>query len=170
MNVDSAAGIRDQIWFLTKDAETHHIYYRAEANKHMRNSRMINFMLLGLSLAAAAGLLGSLEIEVSWAWLLTAVSSVILFFAIAFLTIVFSRCVYVDLGVGVLNRRILGLAGIWPANRRSVKCTPGAKMKGAFDKFAAGVDCPLGHNLINCDMLLLARKRTHVCGRTVHPP
>ncbi len=88
MNVDSTAGIRDQIWFLTKDAETHHIYYRVEANKHKRNSRMINFMLLGLSLAAAAGLLGSLQIEVSWAWLLTAMSSVILFFAIAFLTIV----------------------------------------------------------------------------------
>ena len=88
MNVDSTAGIRDQIWFLMKDAESHHIYYRAEANKHMRNSRMINFALLGFSLAAAAGLLGSLEIEVSWAWLLTAVSSMILFFAIAILTIV----------------------------------------------------------------------------------
>ena len=88
MNVESPAGIRDQIWFLTKDAETHHIYYRAEANKHKRVSRVINFALLGLSLAAAAGLYGSLQIDVSWAWLLTVVLSMILFFAIAFLTIV----------------------------------------------------------------------------------
>ena len=86
MNVDSTAGIRDQIWFLMKDAETHHIYYRAEANKYKRVSRVINFALLGLSLAAA-GLYGSLQIDVSWSWLLTVVTSIFVFFAIAFLTI-----------------------------------------------------------------------------------
>ena len=36
MNVDSTAVFRDQIWFLTKDAESHHIYYRAKADQSVR--------------------------------------------------------------------------------------------------------------------------------------
>ena len=79
---------RDQIWLLMHDAERLHDYYYAQANKYRNFSRLTNLALLMLSLAAAAGLLGSLQYETLIAALLSITLSILLFFTVASLTFV----------------------------------------------------------------------------------
>ena len=82
-----AIQIKSQIWILMHDAEMYHHYFYALADKQRRYSRLLNAMLLLLSLGAASTLLaGALATDLVSAFV-SFVSSTILFFSIAGLTI-----------------------------------------------------------------------------------